>query len=46
MPDKAMVPSMATKPNGLLNKSKNKTTPIKPNGAVKNTIVARDKLFS
>ena len=46
IPDKAMVPSIATKPNGLLNTSKNRVTPINPSGAVKNTIAMREKLRS
>ena len=44
IPDNAMVPSIATKPNGLPNSSRNSVTPIRPNGAVRNTITMREKL--
>ena len=37
-----MVPSIATKPKGLPNTSKNRVTPINPSGAVKNTIAMRE----
>ncbi len=44
IPDSAMVPSIATKPNGWRNTIRNSTTPISPNGAVRNTITVREKL--
>ncbi len=43
MPDSAIVPSMATKPNGTRNSSRNSVTPISPSGAVSNTITVRGK---
>ena len=46
MPLSAMVPSMATKPNGTLNTSRKATTPISPSGAVISTMTARGKLRS
>ena len=46
MPDSAIVPSMATKPNGWLNNNSPIVTPIKPKGAVSNTKNTREKLFS
>ncbi len=46
MPDSAIVPSIATKPNGLPNSSRNSATPINPSGAVRNTIAEREKLLS
>ncbi len=44
MPARAMVPSIATKPNGWRNSSRNRVTPIRPSGAVRNTIAIREKL--
>jgi hypothetical protein len=38
MPDSAMAPSMATKPKGTRNTSRNRVMPIRPSGAVRNTI--------
>ena len=46
IPDNAMVPSIATKPNGLPNNSRNNVTPIRPKGAVRNTMTMREKLRS
>ncbi|MNC17316.1 hypothetical protein D3C75_651910 [compost metagenome] len=46
IPARAMVPSMATKPNGWRNTNRNKVTPISPSGAVRNTITVREKLRS
>ena len=46
MPESAIVPSIATKPNGLPNSNKNTVTPIMPNGAVSNTMIEREILFS
>ncbi|MNY48646.1 hypothetical protein D3C86_1839950 [compost metagenome] len=44
IPDRAMVPSMATKPNGWRNTSRNRVTPINPKGAVRKTMKVREKL--
>ncbi len=44
IPDNAMVPSMATNPNGWRNTIRNNVTPINPRGAVRNTIAVREKL--
>ena len=46
MPNIAMVPSIATKPNGMRNSSNASTTPISPSGAVSTTISTRLKLCS
>ena len=46
MPLNAIVPNIATKPNGWLNSNKPIVTPIKPKGAVSNTKNVREKLFS
>ena len=46
MPARAMVPSMATKPNGFWNNSRKKVTPISPSGAVIKTINDNGKLRS
>ncbi len=46
MPARAMVPSMATNPNGWRNTSRNRVTPISPRGAVRNTMNIREKLRS
>ncbi|MND59629.1 hypothetical protein D3C80_508310 [compost metagenome] len=46
IPDKAIVPSIATKPNGWRNTNRNSVTPINPSGAVRNTIAVREKLRS
>ena len=46
MPNRAMVPSIATKPNGWLKSSRNSTTPISPSGAVSTTMAVREKLPS
>ena len=44
MPDSAIVPSMATKPNGLPVRSRNSVTPMSPSGAVSTTSTVREKL--
>mgnify|MGYP003445401271 CR=1 FL=1 len=44
MPISAIMPSMATNPNGSRNASKPIATPTTPNGAVINTIAASEKL--
>ncbi len=44
MPDSAIVPSIATKPNGLPKASSASVTPISPSGAVSTTIAMRAKL--
>ena len=46
MPNKAIVPSIATKPNGTRNTSRNRVTPIIPSGAVASTSAVREKLRS
>ncbi|MCY1383532.1 hypothetical protein D9M69_716700 [compost metagenome] len=46
MPNIAITPSMATKPNGLPNISSAATTPMSPSGAVSTTISTRVKLCS
>ena len=46
MPDNAIVPSIATKPKGTRNTSRNSVTPIMPSGAVSSTIRLRRKLLS
>ena len=46
MPNSAMVPSIATKPNGWRNSIKKMATPMMPNGAVKKTIRVWEKLRS
>ena len=46
MPDSAIVPSIATKPNGTRNTSRNSVTPISPSGAVSSTSTMREKLRS
>ena len=46
MPDSAMVPSIATKPNGMPNASRATVTPIRPSGAVITTMSTRWKLCS
>ena len=46
MPNIAIVPSIATKPNGCRNSSREATTPINPSGAVSTTIRVREKLRS
>ena len=46
IPDSAIVPSIATKPNGLLKSSRNSVTPISPSGAVSTTSTTRWKLCS
>ena len=46
MPDKAIVPSIATNPNGLSNTNNAIVTPIKPKGAVSSTKNTREKLCS
>ena len=46
MPASAIVPSIATKPNGTRNTSRNKVTPINPSGAVSSTMMLREKLRS
>ena len=44
MPDSAITPSIATKPNGTRNTSRNSTTPIRPSGAVDITSNTRETL--
>ena len=44
MPNIAIVPSIATNPNGTRSTSRNKTTPIRPSGAVNTTSMTRWKL--
>ena len=44
IPDSAIVPSIATKPNGLPKASSASVTPISPSGAVSTTISVRAKL--
>src|SRR4249919_1603578 len=46
MPDSAMTPRIATKPSGAWHTSNAATTPIRPSGAVRNTIVISEKLWS
>ena len=46
IPDKAMVPSIATKPKGLSNNNKAMVTPISPKGAVNITKNTLEKLCS
>ena len=46
MPESAIVPSMATKPNGLSNTNNAIVTPIMPKGAVSITKNTREKLCS
>src|SRR5690606_30666021 len=46
MPASAIVPSRATKPNGMRNSSRNQVAPIRPSGAVTSTISVREKLRS
>ena len=46
IPDSAIVPSIATKPNGWLKTSMAAVTPISPSGAVSTTIATREKLCS
>lgn len=46
IPDSAMVPSIATKPNGWPNSSRNNATPMMPSGAVRKTMAEREKLLS
>ncbi len=46
MPESAIVPSIATKPNGCPNSSSAAVTPIRPSGAVSTTISVREKLCS
>ena len=44
MPDSAIVPSIATKPNGMPNASSAAVTPIMPSGAVSRIISVSEKL--
>jgi len=46
IPNSAMVPSIATKPNGLWNSSSASATPTRPSGAVRTTMITREKLRS
>ena len=46
IPESAIVPNMATNPNGWLKRSMNAVTPISPSGAVSTTIATREKLCS
>ncbi len=46
IPPSAITPRSATNPKGELKASSAGTTPIKPSGAVKKTIVTREKLCS
>ena len=46
MPASAIVPSIATKPNGTLKTRSAAATPIKPSGAVSSTSARREKLCS
>ena len=46
IPDSAIVPSIATNPNGLPKASSASVTPISPSGAVSTTIAVRAKLCS
>ncbi len=44
MPNSAIVPSIATNPNGTRSNSRNRLTPISPSGAVSHTSSTREKL--
>ena len=46
IPNIAIVPSIATKPNGIRKRSSAVTTPMSPKGAVRTTISTRLKLCS
>ncbi len=46
IPNIAITPSSATKPNGLPNSSSAATTPIRPSGAVSTTMKVREKRLS
>ena len=46
MPASAIVPSIATNPNGTWNTSRNRVAPTRPKGAVSSTITLREKLRS
>ena len=46
IPQRAVMPRIATKPSGALNRSSAATTPMSPRGAVRNTMNISEKLCS